>query len=71
MLYDRDKYIEIVENIRKPMQPMPQFSEAIYKCPKCGNGMRMNFLGVRILTSNPPIQQQEYVCENCGFSEYI
>lgn len=63
---------ESYRRVKKPThEEFRQWSDPIYPCPKCGGNMRMNMYGGRVLTSLPPIQQSEYQCEQCGFTEYI
>lgn len=72
MFNSREAFIKATEEIRKTeLEEFKQWSDPIYPCPKCGGNMRMNMLGGRVLTSNPPIRQSEYQCDKCGFTEFI
>ena len=72
MFNSREAFIKATGEIRKAeLEEFKQWSDPIYPCPKCGGNMRMNMYGGRVLSSIPPIQQGEYQCEQCGFTEYI
>ena len=73
MLYNsRDAFIKATEEIRKiEPQAFQQWSDPIYPCLKCGGNMRINMLGGKMLASMPPIHQDEYQCDKCGFTEYF
>ena len=43
-----------------------QYSDPVYKCPKCGGGMCRD--NTKVLTSYPP--QYEYRCNKCGHISY-
>lgn len=50
---------------------VPQWTEPLYECPKCGGHVCRSYtMGVE-LTCNPPIYQDLYRCMDCGFEEYI
>ena len=71
MMFDsREAFVKVIEELKKPTpEEFRQWSDPIYPCPKCGGNM--NIYDGRVLTSLPPIQQSEYQCEQCGFTEYI
>ena len=73
MLYDsREQAIKaITEERTMEQESFHQWSDPIYPCPICGGNMRENLMGGIVLTSFPPIYQNEYQCDQCGFSEYI
>ena len=75
MLFNsREAIVKAIEEIRKTEREEEKnikWSDPMYPCPKCGGNMRMNMLGGRVLTSNPPIRQSEYQCDKCGFTEFI
>ena len=72
MLYDsRGKAIKAITEERKRTGIISSMVCPIYPCPRCGGNMRKNVMGGIVLTSLPPIYQNEYKCDKCGFAEYI
>ena len=73
MLFNsRKAFVKVVEGLRKTSyDEIRQWSDPIYPCPKCGGGMRQNMFGGRVITAFPPIRQNEYQCDKCGFNEFI
>lgn len=51
---------------------MPEWSKALYDCPKCGRGkMHKDLLHCRCLTSFPPQYRYTYICDMCSYSEEL
>lgn len=75
MLFEsKDSFMTTVKKLReknKVEDTTDRYSIPIYPCPLCGGNMRMDMWGGRVLTSLPPIQQNLYVCDECGFEEYM
>lgn len=73
MMFDsRECFVKVINELKNPSpEEFRQWSDPIYPCPECGGNMRMNMWGGIVLTSLPPIHQNEYQCDKCGFTEYF
>lgn len=71
-MMSRDEYINSICEINKNNETIsPQWSERLYRCPKCNGGMRKNLWGCICIATLPPIYKSEYRCDECGFKEYL
>lgn len=67
ILPSMDSYVESLDD-----KPSSQWSEPIFRCPKCDKGgMRKNLWRAVVLTCMPPIYEEEYKCDECGHVEHI
>ena len=65
-LPSKDEYKDSLGPV-KHILSSSEWSEPMFKCPKCGGGMCRN--NMIICTSNPP--KNKYKCDKCGYIDYL
>lgn len=70
-LMSKEEYLKTRPKIKANYLSLPQYSDPVYRCEKCGGGMCKNLWSGITIATIPPISQSIFQCDTCGYTETI